>query len=77
MGSSNAGCIDGYSRRLIYLVCTTNKRAKTVAGLFEAAVAKYQWPSRVRGDFGKENDGIEKLMTSHWGADHIPYLRGR
>ncbi|KAJ7174889.1 hypothetical protein C8R46DRAFT_1031481 [Mycena filopes] len=41
------------------------------------AVAKYGWPSRGRGDFGKENNGIERRMIAHWGELHRAYLRGR
>jgi len=41
------------------------------------AVGKYGWPSRVRGDFGTENNGIEARMVDHWGILHRAYLRGR
>ncbi|KAF6747406.1 hypothetical protein DFP72DRAFT_1149225 [Ephemerocybe angulata] len=40
-------------------------------------VEKYSWPSRVRGDFGTENNVIEREMIAHWGVSHRPYLRGR
>ncbi|KAJ3515573.1 hypothetical protein NMY22_g14424 [Coprinellus aureogranulatus] len=71
------GCVDGYSRMVIYLVCSNNKRSKTVGSLFENAVAQYGWPSRVRGDFGTENNEIERMMIRKWGSQHRPYLRGR
>ena len=71
------GCVDGHSRLIIYLNCTSNKAVQTVTALFLAAVAVFGWPSRVRGDFGKENNGIEVVMIAHWGEMHQVYLRGR
>ncbi|KAJ3757240.1 hypothetical protein EV360DRAFT_71318, partial [Lentinula raphanica] len=40
------------------------------------AVGTFGWPSRVRGDFGKENNGIEVVMVRHWGEEHRAYIRG-
>ncbi|KAK6992301.1 hypothetical protein R3P38DRAFT_2448689, partial [Favolaschia claudopus] len=41
------------------------------------AVSIYGWPSRMRGDFGKENNGVERRMIAGWGEAHRSYLRGR
>jgi hypothetical protein len=71
------GCVDGHSCLVIYLICTNNKRASTVESLFIAGVRRYGWPSRARGDFGKENNYVEKQMIFHWGEAHHAYLRGR
>lgn len=71
------GCIDGHSRKAIYLECRSNKSAITVKRCFEPAVSKYGWPSRVRGDWGKENNRVEDLMVEHWGEAHHAFLRGR
>jgi hypothetical protein len=71
------GCIDGHSRLIIYLECTSNKEARTVTFFFLRAVAVFGWPSRVRGDYGTENNGIEVQMIAHWGEAHRAYLRGR
>lgn len=71
------GCIDGHSRLILYLKCSGNKRAATVSSIFLDAVAKYGWPSRVRGDFGTENNDVEHLMKEHWGEAYRAYLRGR
>ncbi|CAB4008460.1 cytosolic Fe-s cluster assembly factor nubp1-b-like [Paramuricea clavata] len=40
------GCIDGYSRRIIYLVCSSNNLAETVLHLFETAIERDDglWP---------------------------------
>ncbi|KAF5340076.1 hypothetical protein D9611_012341 [Ephemerocybe angulata] len=71
------GCVDGHSRLIIYLVCTNNKRSKTVGECFSNAVVRYGWPSRVRGDYGTENNEIERKMVERWGLAHRAYLRGR
>ncbi|KAF4615590.1 hypothetical protein D9613_012906 [Agrocybe pediades] len=71
------GCVDGHSRLIIYLKCSNSKKAKVVEGYFMAAVRIYGWPSRARGDFGTENNGIERQMVNHWGTTHRAYLRGR
>jgi len=71
------GCIDGHSRLIIYLVCCNNKRSGTVEAIFMAGVATYGWPSRGRGDYGRENNGVERRMIAHWGEAHRAYLRGR
>ena len=41
------GCIDGFSRTVIYLKCCTNNRADTVLQLFESGVEQFGLPSRV------------------------------
>jgi len=72
------GLVDGFSRLIIYLICCNNKRAATVENIFMTeAVGKYGWPSRVRGDYGKENNGVERRMIQRRGREHHPYLRGR
>ena len=71
------GCIDGYSRFVTYLKVSNNKRPSTVLGYFKAAVRDYGLPSRVRGDHGLENNGIENYMIEKRGRQHNAYLRGR
>ena len=44
------GCIDGYSRRIIYLHCECNNRAETVLQLFVDGVRKHGLPNGVRGE---------------------------
>lgn len=71
------GCIDGHSRLIIYLACCSNKRQRTVAKLWKEGVDSFGWPSRGRGDFGTENNEVERMMIERWGHRHRAYLRGR
>ena len=59
------GCIDGYSRRIVYLHCCDNYRADTVLHLFIEGVRQLGLPSRVRGDRGGENVGLARFMVEH------------
>ncbi|KAF7349604.1 Integrase catalytic domain-containing protein [Mycena sanguinolenta] len=52
-------------------------RSTTVELLFMHAVSIYGWPSRMRGDYGKENNGVERRMNARWGDAHRSYIRGR
>ena len=49
------GGIDGYTRMIVYLGCSTNNQATTVYRLFIAAAERFGLPSRVRSHFGGEN----------------------
>ena len=59
------GCVDGYSRRIMFLKYSTNNKAVTVLHLFENAVQEFGLPSRVRGDQGTENIEVARSMISH------------
>ena len=58
------GCVDGYSRAIIYLECNDNNRATTQLDAFRKAITKWGLPSRIRTDKGLENIEISKFMLS-------------
>lgn len=59
------GGIDGFSRRIMFLKCSTNNKATTVLDSYLEAISEYGLPSRVRTDKGKENVGIASYMLDH------------
>ena len=70
------GCIDGYSRMIIYLHCATNNRSDTVLSYFRGAVKVYGVPSRVRSDHGGENQGVCYFMVSYRGPGRGSHIAG-
>ena len=58
-------CIDGYSRRIIYLKCSNNNKAETVFEAFIDGVQQLGLPERVRGDRGGENIQVAAFMLEH------------
>ena len=50
--ASHTGCIDGYSRLVVFMDVATNNKAETVSNLFTQAAQSYGYPSRVRTDKG-------------------------
>lgn len=71
------GCIDGYSRLIIYLQCKNNNKADTVLSLFESGTTQYGIPSRVRGDHGTENIQVANFMITKRGLNRGSFITGR
>lgn len=76
-GFATHGCIDGYSRTIIYVSCATSVTAETVVNLFVPAVSKYGVPSRVRSDHGYENIFVAILMNSIRGLGRGSHITGK
>lgn len=62
------GCIDGFSRKMIWLECgSSNNDPKIIAGYFMSAVVEIAGrPVCVRGDFGTENGNV-RLCQLYFG----------
>ena len=70
------GCIDGFSRLITFLKCSTNNRSTTVVELFNGAVSNYGLPSRVRTDYGGENVLVWQTMEDQRGLGRGSAIRG-
>ena len=70
------GCIDGFSRLVIYLHCCTNNASDTVSALFQDSVESFYWPHRVRSDQGMENIGVARIMLEKFGTERKPFITG-
>ena len=68
--------IDGYSRLIVYMKCSTNNRASTVLAEFLKGVQSYGLPSRVRSDCGRENMQVARHMISSRGAERNSMITG-
>ena len=68
--------IDGYSRLITYLHCSSNNRSETVKELFLDAIQSFGMPSRVRTDQGGENVGVWQEMEQKRGPNTGSYLAG-
>ena len=70
------GGMDGYSRLIVYLYCSTNNRSDTVLELFQNATTLFGVPSRVRSDHGGENVGICEYMVTVRGIGRASHIAG-
>ncbi len=68
--------IDGFSRTVVFIRCSTNNRAATVYEHFLKAVGNYGLPSRIRVDQGGENVLVARHMLRHRGVSRNSVLVG-
>lgn len=70
------GAIDGFSRMIVFLKCSTNNKKETVHNLFMASVDTFGIPSRVRTDRGGENVLVWDEMVRLRGPNRGSFLAG-
>lgn len=72
------GCIDGFSRRVMFLQCSDNNLSETVLLLFMNAIDDIGglWPSRIRVDKGVENVLVCDAMVEARGQNRGSFIAG-
>ena len=68
--------IDGYSRLVVFIKCSTDKKADTVYDSFLRGVQCYGLPSRLRCDQGLENVRVAQHMIHHRGSERRSVIVG-
>jgi hypothetical protein len=71
------GCVDGFSRKIMYMHVTDNMRAQTVFDLFHDACMRHNYiPSRARCNQGRENVVVADFMLRQRGLHRGSILVG-
>lgn len=70
-------CIDGYSRKVLYIHCSSNKNSHTVLNVFRRCVQEFGFPFKVRSDKGLETKKVAKFVLKNRGVDSNAYITGR
>ena len=65
------GAIDGYSRVIVMLKCSTNNKAETVLHHFTQAGSSFGLPDKLRTDGGGENVDAWQYMIQHRNSDSV------
>ena len=71
------GCIDGFSRLVVFLNCAPNNRAKTVLEQLLTAVESFRMPLKIRTDHGTENVEVARFLLEHYGVETRPVITGK
>ncbi|KAK1138182.1 hypothetical protein AOXY_G5100 [Acipenser oxyrinchus oxyrinchus] len=71
------GCVDGYSRTIVYLKPANNNTASTVLHLFKEGLRNFGLPLQVRGDAGTENVQVARYMINERGSNCGSFIVGR
>lgn len=74
-GITTHGCVDGFSRCIVYLHASLNNRAPTIFKLFLVATLSYGMPSTVTSDHGGENKLVALFVNLVKGCAH--HITGR
>ena len=70
------GSIDGFSRLIVFLKCSTNNTAATVFDSFINATQSYGVPRRLRTDLRGENVDAWQYMVDFYGGDERCVITG-
>ena len=70
------GGIDGYSRMITYLKCSSNNKSLNVYNCFLEAVQLHGLPSRLRCDQGYKNQLVAQYMLEYRGIGHGGVISG-
>ena len=68
--------IDGYSRLITFIKCSTNNTAQTMYNAFLQGIRCYGLPSRIRIDQGRENYMVAHHMIRYRGSDRMSVIAG-
>ena len=71
------GCIDSFSRKIIYLKCENNNKADTVLTFFEDGARQNGLSRRVRADMGSENVQVARFMLFNRGIGNGSFITGK
>jgi hypothetical protein len=69
--------IDGYSRLITYIHCSSNNKSETVFKYFKEGTERFGIPSRVRADKGGENVCVKRFMNGYRGENRGSFIEGR
>ena len=70
------GGIDGYSRMVVFLKCSTNNLASTMLSAFLKGVQEYGLPNRIRSDLGGENVDVWRFVLEQYNNDERHVITG-
>ena len=68
--------MDGFSRVVVFLCCSTNNKAETVLQLFRGAVRTFGLPTRMRCDHDTENIEVACFMLNAHGVEGSRVITG-
>lgn len=68
--------IDGYSRMIVFMLCSDNNRATTMYEAFLEGVQCFSLTSRVHCDQGGESTLVTAHMLEHRGSEHRSVIIG-
>jgi hypothetical protein len=68
--------VDRYSRMIVGIQSVDNNPPDTILQLFQNAVRRFGWPTRVRGDYGIVNVGVARDQEREMSFGRGSYIFG-